>query len=410
MDDLVEQGGADRSGPPWWMRGAALAVALVLGGLIVTQTDVFSGETPTPARTLAPSAPGVGGSGPRSDPVSVVVREGDDLERYAAFGRRHLTSLPQGLPMSTRLVHAPRLDGTGPLVGVNQTVLFRADVGRNSHGARPGGGKGVTSIGRATQVIAPSGMSPHGLIVLQPFGGLSGRPRVVEVDATTGEVLDPNPFPGFLGDSGWTPIDVLASRELHALLMTRRYDQGRVELSLAWAGDLVRGGVPLVRRIGLVAHVLGVAGTRIVTVTDPTTCSRDDCVLDVVSVTRDRELTRAVEPPPGWVFGHNLAAGGDSDPLVTVSRADDPGTLALARLAAGARRGLLVPRSVGVVASVPPVAAEDGSVVFGRVGRERGDIGAVVRLVIWRPERPSAVEPLDLPPLPSGAELVCVCR
>jgi hypothetical protein len=126
----------------------------------------------------------------------------------------------------------------------------------------------------------------------------------------------------------------------------------------------------------------------------------------VVTVTPDRVLVRPVEPPPGWQFAHGYAAGAEGDPVTRVARTGDPGTLALARLAAGGRRALLVPGSQGVVPAVAPAGGPGGSVVFA-VRLPSG--GAGVRLMAWRPG--AAATPLrGVPPLPGTTEIVCVCR
>src|SRR4029078_5960303 len=122
MDDVVEQGGRDQWGPPRWLRGTALVLAVGLGALVVTRPHLLSAGEPAPDRPT-PRAAASGrskvpararGVSPRavsklpaaplelgpntSQGISLVVRQGDHLERYeAGTGRWPLGSLPTGL-------------------------------------------------------------------------------------------------------------------------------------------------------------------------------------------------------------------------------------------------------------------------------------------------------------------------
>jgi hypothetical protein len=112
-----------------------------------------------------------------------------------------------------------------------------------------------------------------------------------------------------------------------------------------------------------------------------------------------------VQPPRGWAFGTTVVGGeGGSDPLVLVSRVGNPARFALARLAPGGRRGLLVGGSDGLVESITPVGGPEGVVLFA-VPRPEG-----TRVSVWFPGAQSAALLLDLPALKAGAELVCACR
>jgi hypothetical protein len=293
------------------------------------------------------------------------------------------------------LVHVPRGDGTGPLVGVDQTVLFRASPVR---------GRAVTIIGRALRVLAAA-PEPNRVLVLEPFGGPRNGPRLVELDARTGEVTDDRPFPGYDPGGPWRPAELVSSPEASALLLTRPAEGARLDLALAWDRLSVRSEhAPRLVRIGSTDRLLGVAGTRILTGERRQACLEHGCPITVLTVTHDAVLTRAVQPPPGWAYGATMARGDDGDPLVVVAKVGDPSRLALARLVAGGRRGLLVGGTQGMLGSVAPVGGAQGSVVFA-LPRPEG-----VRLGVWLPGSRSAALLLDLPALEQGAQLVCACR
>jgi hypothetical protein len=398
MIDVVEQGEPERRGPPGWLRGVALLVAVLLGTLVVTRTDLLSAG----GSDVASGRPSAGGIAKEAG-YGIVVRDGDHLLRYDARGRRRLATLPEGFARQAPLLQAMRLDGTGPLIGVNQTVLFRVSPVR---------GRGVIGIGRADRMIAPSRTS-EGVFVLQPVGGASDADRVVEINGRSGEIVDDEPFPGFADATGWRAADVVpVGAGLSALLLTRPVDGVHIELALAWDARSVRARAePRLRRIGLAGRVLGVTDGRVVTSTEEGTCRLASCLLTVISVTADDIRSRTVEPPSGWVFGAGFAVGDRGDPVVGVARADDPGTLALARLVAGGRRALPVPGSVGRVPTVAPIGGPNGSVFFSLVGR--GDTAVErqeVRVAAWGPDDPRQSTVLDVPPLDDRAELICVCR
>jgi hypothetical protein len=173
--DVVEQGHRDRRQPPRWLRGGAPLVALALAALVVTRPHLLSAggsvahrpdAPPTADRTPSPLRLGEN----TSQGISLVVRQGDHLERYeAGSGRWPLAMLPKGLPDPAAFVHAPVLDGSGPLVGVGLGVLFRTSP---LHGRR------VTLIGSAERVLAPS-PQPGRLFVLLRGGSRNGA-RPVE--------------------------------------------------------------------------------------------------------------------------------------------------------------------------------------------------------------------------------------
>jgi hypothetical protein len=402
--DVVEQGRRDRRGQPRWLRGSALVVAVGLGALGVTRPHLLSAGKPAPDRPSAsPSA------GPRvptaplalgpdtSQGISLVVRQGDHLERYeAGTGRWPLATLPKGLPDPSALVQAPVVDGSGPLVGVDRGVLFRTDAFR---------GRSVTRIGSADRVLAPS-PEPGRLFVL-----LRGIPRkgarVVELDARTGTITKEHPFPGYVATGPWRPTSVLSSAGRSQLLLTRPIDGGRLELALAWDSVSVEADdAPLIADIGSTTRVLGVADTRVLTVDDrPDTCGVRGCPITVRTVSGGGVQTRDVQPPPGWIFGTTVVGGaGGGDPLALVFRFGGSGNPALARLLPGSRVGLLVGGTDGLVESIRPVGGQEGIVLFA-VPRPEG-----TRVSVWLPGARSAALLLDLPALKAGAELVCACR
>ena len=300
--DVVEHGRRGRWEPPRWLRGKALVVALALAALVVTRPHLLSaGGAAAHRPAAAPTADQTHSTPPlrlgenTSQGVSLVVRQGDHLERYeAGSGRWPLATLPKGLPDPAPLVQAPLLDGSGPLVGVGRGVLFRTS---------PLCGRTVTTIGRADRVLAPSPV-PGRLFVL-----LHGAPRkgsrLVELEAQTGKITDQRPFPGYYPAGQWRPIAVVSSPGSGRLLLTRAADGGRVQLALAVGrvratSDSSADLLP----IGSATRVLGVADTRILTFYDrPETCVDRGCPITVRTVTSDGMVTREVQPPRGWTFG-----------------------------------------------------------------------------------------------------------
>jgi len=401
MDDVVEQGRRDPWRAPPGLRGSAVAVALVLGLLAVTRPHLLSAGKPAADRpSPAPRAQRLQATPPlegnTSQGISIVVRQGDHLERYeAGSGRRPLAQLPAGLPDPSPLVFAPRIDGSGPLVGVDQNVLFRASPVR---------GRSVTAIGGADRVLGVS-PEPGRLFVVQPAAA-HHRTRLVELDARTGRVTDERPFPGYDGTARWRPSGVVMLPGSSVLLLTGAAPGGRLDLALAWDHASVSSqGASEFARIGSTSEVLGVAETHILTVDDrPDTCLARGCPITVLTVSRAGLQTRVVDPPLGWRFGTTVAGGERGDPLVVVASVGNPRRLALARLFGGGRVGPIVDGTEGLVESVTPVSGPEGSVLFV-LPRPEG-----LRLNVLLPGAGSAALLLDLPALQAGAELVCACR
>lgn len=393
MDDLVEQGRRDPAARSGRLRSvAALLLGTGLVALALARADM-GGPAPAPPDGGPANAGDTGGEG-------VVVRQDDRLERYVVGRRLRLATLPRDLPPAARIVPAGGPRGSGPLVSAARTVLFRASAAT----ADP-----VVAIGRAVRVLGPA-RAPGDVFVLRRFGGDLGRRRVVEVDGRSGSVVAGEPFPGFTDRSRWVPVELLRVTDAVALLLRRPSGRGRIELALAWPRHRVLSGAsPPRQAIGRFGDLLGVAGGRVLAVDQaaaacPDGAGQPPCPLRVVTVTRDRVLSRPVGPPPGWRFAGRAIADG-ADPLAVVSRTGDPTTRALARLVVGGNQALLVPGSTGVLPSAGLVGAEGGSVVFALAGPESG-----ARLAAWEPQHPDRASPLDLPALRDGARIVCRCR
>jgi hypothetical protein len=391
-------------------------VALALAALVVTRPHLLSAlgaaahrSDAAPIANRKPSPLRLGGN--TSQGISLVVRQGDHLERYeAGSGRWPLAMLPKGLPDPAAFVHAPLLDGSGPLVGVGLGMLFRTSP---LHGRR------VTPIGNAERVLATSSQ-PGRLFVLLRGGSRTGW-RLVELDARTGKITYQRTFPGYDAAGLWRPVAVVPSQDGSRLLLTRAADGGRGELSLALGRSRVASDTapsdtapadtapadtaPDLAPIGSATRGLGVADSRILTLDDrPLTCVDRGCPITVRTITHGLS-TREVQPPRGWAFGTTVVGGeGGGDPLVLVSRVGDPARFALARLAPGGGSGLLVGGTDGLVASIAPVGDPQGVVLFA-VPRPEG-----TRVSVWFPGARSAALLLDLPALKAGAEIVCACR
>lgn len=402
MSDVVEQGRRDRWVPPRWLRGSAIAGTLAFGAFVVTQPHLLSADKPAPHRSppalKASQPPPVPLGDATSQGFSIVVRQGDHLERYeAGSGIRALATLPTGLSDPAPLVYAPGTNGSGPIVGVEDNQLFRVSPVR---------GRTVTRVARAARVL---GLAPRlgRLFALQPAAAHHRQP-VVELDAITGDITNHWPFPGYDDAGLWRPAAVVSLQGRRALVLFRPADGGRLDLALAW--DRVRASMndpsPFVS-IGSTSQLLGVVGTRILTIDNrPDICIDRGCPVTVLTVTGDGDavLVRSVQPPRGWIFRTPVAGAQSGDPLMVVSQVDDPTRLALARLFGGGRLGLPVAGTDGLVPSVAPVGGPAGSVVFA-VPRPEGS-----RLSVLLAGADAAALLIDLPALAPGSELVCACR
>ncbi len=393
-EDVVGQGpeeepaGAASSWPK--KAGIAVAVVVVLAGL--SRAGLLSSDQPSPAPepTASGSATAVGTSnGPR-----LVARAGERLVLGARGAARPGSRLPPGLPADARLVPV-RPGGTtadesadipGPVIGVHDGRLFRADADRRRS----------RDLGPADLVVAGS-PGPARAMVLRD-GSLQ------EVEVSTGATTDPDPYPGFSG-GGWAPVGLLGGAGVGGVVLSRPAAGGDgISLALAYPRALVESTQREARRdLGNYGALLGIADDWVITL--DRSCPGPACRLEVVTVTRDTSTSRPVAPPAGWTFLPGPTAGRTHEALVPVRSADGD-SVALARLVPGGDNALLVGGTDRVVLDAGLVDRPDGSVYLLREPAGGGDPVPMV----WDPDSPSAVVPL-LPPgtFPAGSRLVCVC-
>jgi hypothetical protein len=277
----------------------------------------------------------------------------------------------------------------GPVVGVHDGSLFRADPAR----AR------WRDLSPADAVLA-AGYSAARAIV-ERDGDLQ------EVEVSTGGTTDADPFPGYR-PGGWTPRGLLGGAGLGALVMTRPGPGGTTRYALAYPRLLVESGArELVRQLGNHGDLLSLADDWVLTL--DAGCPGPSCRLDVISVTRDAALSRSVAPPAGWTFVPGPAAGRTHEALVPVHRlgaADTPDDVSLARLVPGGDNALLVQGSDRVRLAAGLVDGGAGSVYLLRQPQSGDDLTAV----IWDPEVPNIAVPLNpATSFPADSRLVCVC-
>ena len=347
------------------------------------------------------SAPG--GSGepapPRSAGGLLVIRSEGRLLVEAGDDWAEGPELPRRLAPRAALVPVIGSTGRSVLVGVADRTLFSIDPSDPED--RP------TPLGRARSVVSGSGR----------FGGVlvdRGGGQVVEVDAATGAVRDPAPFPGQPSGPGWRAFGLLsvpgAARSL--LLGSSGTATGDaataadpVDLVLAAPARSVELGTqPGVRPVATVPRVLALGPDSVLAAAPG--CSADGCRLHrvrVVTVTRDDVLDREVAPPPDRVFTGTPLAGGSVSNLLVVGGAG--GRPALARVVAGGAATLLVRGSSGVDPAAGLVDDLDGTAYL--VVRADDGSDGVVRA--WAPGRPALARSARAPAVPPGAVLVCGC-
>lgn len=383
-------GGADGAGerPPGrsrlWRLAAVAAAGLVAllalrSGLLSAPGD--AGGEPPPQRSA-------GGLLVLRSDGRLLVEAGDDWSEGP--------ELPRGLARSAPLVPVLSSTGRSVLVGVAGRTLFSIDPADPEDTPTP--------LGRARGVVSGSGR----------LGGVlvdRGQGRVVEVDAATGAVRDPAPFPGQPSGPGWRPVGLLsvpgASRSL--LLAAPGTPTGDaatavdlVDLVLAAPARPVQLGTqPEVRPVATVPRVLALGPDSVLA--EAPGCPGEACRIQVVTVTRDDVLVREVAPPPDRTFSGTALAGGSVSNLLVVDRAG--GRAALARVVAGGAATLLVRGSTGVDVAAGLVDDLDGT-AYLVVREEPGEDGAVRA---WAPGRPALVRSAQAPAVPPGAGLVCGC-
>jgi hypothetical protein len=357
-----------------------LAVGLVLlavrGGLLSAGPDDTSGAGPR-----------------RSAGGLLVLRSEGRLLVEAAGEWADGPELPDGIGRRPVLVPVLGSAGRSVLVGVADGTLFRVDPGAADDPPTP--------LGRGRSVVAGSGRL--GGVLVQRADG-----RVVELDAATGAVRDPAPFPGQPTGGGWRPLGLLTvPGAARSLLLARdgtgsTGGQSGTELALAAPTRPVQLGTqPPVRTLATVRRVLAVGVDSVLA--EGSGCPGESCQVLVVAVTRDDVLLREVAPPPGSTVAGTTLPGGSTSNLLVVH--PPRGRPALARAVAGGAATLPVGGSSGVDPSAGLVDDLDGTAYL--VTREQRTGDGEVRA--WSPGRPARVHPAHAPPVPPAAVLVCGC-
>ena len=384
-------GGNDGTGgrPPGrsrlWQLAALVAAGLV--ALLALRSGLLSapgGDEPAPQRSA-------GGLLVLRSEGRLLVEDEDDWSEGP--------ELPRRLPQRASLVPVIGSDGRSVLVGVAGRTLFSVDPSDPEDTPTP--------LGRARSVVSGSGR----------LGGVlvdRGDGQVVEVDAATGAVRDPAPFPGQPSGPGWHAVGLLSvPGAARSLLLAA---QGTVTGDAATAADPVDlvlaaptrpvelGTQPEVRPVATVPRVLALGPDSVLAAAPG--CSGDGCRrhhVRVVTVTRDDVLVREVAPPPRRAFTGTTLAGGSVPNLMVVERSG--GRLALARVVAGGAATLLVRGSAGVDPAAGLVDDLDGTAYL--VVREDDGSDGVVKA--WAPGRPALAQSARAPSVPPGAVLVCGC-
>ena len=397
-EDVVGQGPDDTTTPsqPSWLRRAALVAAVLVAGAVLSRTGLLSSDQPAPAPEPSPSG-SASGAAPGGAP-RLVARVGDRLVLAARGAARPGVSLPPGLPGDAVLVPVRAggndagagADAPGPVVGVVDGRLFRADPGRTRW----------RDLGSADSVVGAA-LSPARVIVDRD-GSLQ------EVEVSTGSVVDPQPFPGFVPGQ-WTAQGLLGGAGVGSLLMSRPVGDDQTALALAAPRALVESGQrEAVRDLGTYGELLGIADDWAVTLSPD--CPGASCRLVVISVTRDTTQARAVSPPSGWTFLGGPIAGRTHEALVPVGRIDPGGTrtgeVAMARLVPGGDNALLVPGTDRVRLSADLADGPRGSVYLLRDPAGGGD----PQPLVWDPTSPNSAVPVrPAGSFPPDSRLVCVC-
>lgn len=384
-DDAGTGGSPPRRGRSW--RLLAL-VAAVLVAVLALRSGVLS-------------APGGGAGEPapsRSAGGLLVIRSEGRLLVEAGDDWTEGPELPRLAPRAS-LVPVIGSTGRSVLVGVAGRTLFSIDPSDPEDTPTP--------LGRARSVVAGSGR----------FGGVlvdRGNGQVVEVDAATGAVRDPAPFPGQPSGPGWRALGLLSvPGAARSLLMAASGTATGDAATAADSVDLVLaaparpvelGTQPEVRPVVTVPRVLALGPDSVLAA--PPGCSTGGCrgqAVQVVTVTRDDVLEREVAPPPDRAFTGTPLAGGSVSNLLVVRHAG--GRPALARVVAGGAATLLVRGSAGVD---PTAGLVDdlGGTAYLVVRADDGSDG-VVRA--WAPGRPALAQSARAPAVPPGAVLVCGC-
>ena len=397
---MVEQGREDprrRGGLPTWARRLALAAVALLAAVLIP-TGLLSSEAPEPPeRTPQPTGTNVT-EGPPVD-AEVLVRDGRQIVGYDRFGVALGPVLPRGFSDGTELHVVDNNRGAPAAVfGVVGGRLLSFQVRAVTR----------TDLGAASRVVDVS--TQPGELFVQTAA--ADGARVVSLDASSGQVVERSPFSGYDGSPQWTPVGVLSLFGVDGLVLRRQAGASAADdendadgLAVAWGtAEVEAGRRPAFQELGRPGRLLGLTDEHILLLEGR--CPGSACALQVLSLGRDRSSIRAVAPPTGWSFSAPAAAGRLRGPLVPVVRLGaESGEQALARVAAGGERGLLLAGSTGVVPSAGLVRQANGAVYFVQLS-----LDGIRRVMLWNPESPGQVSSLDpLPPLSDTARLVCVC-
>jgi hypothetical protein len=376
--------------PPWLRRTAVAALAVLAVGLF-GRSGLLSAGQPAPARAPRVEAPPPAVPTPADAVPHMVARDGARLVRYTASGASVVARLPAELRSSVPLVAVDTGgDGAGAVLGVAAGRLFRVELGAAGRIAR---------LGPAQQVFGAPHRPGEAFVVTARGAGA----RVVAVDADSGTVREPVPFPGFRGPAGWTPRGSLFALDTVGLLVSRPAAAGEEYLAVAWIRSEVAAGLaPRLQTLGSFGRLLGTTGDWVLVL--ERACPGHLCRVKIISLTRDKVLMRDVHPPPGWSFAVGSSGQQAYGAVVPVVLLADPRINALARLVPGGRNALLIEGSEGVDVDAGVIEQPDEDVYFAKL--EGPDHLRVAR---WRPLQPGVTTLAELPPLPRDARLVCVC-
>ncbi len=364
-----------------------MAVVLLAAAGVLAERGLLSARPPSEPREAPRAAPTRA-----SAPVSIVVREGRQLVRYHEGGATRVAELPKGAGSEAPLWIVEDAGQSAAVFGVDRGQLFRIDIPRR---------QSPSTVGRVDRIVSEG---PDVCELLVEVA--DDPPAVVVLDTASGNVVDRRPFPGYDGSGGWTPRGAITTFGLPGLVLSRPGRAGRDEVAVAWSKRGVASGfVPSrLQQLGQPGRLLGIADDWILFLDDA--CPGRECVLRVLSFTRDGASVRPVRPPQGWSFQPGETSGGSHEALVPVVNTHDSSVRALARLVPGGDMALLLRASVGLEPRAGLVAEPDGSVYFLLIDRVLDRV-----LARWSPaDAPHVVTFPQLPRLPVTARLVCACR
>ena len=282
-----DEGSGER--PPG--RGRLWRLAAVVAAGLVALLALRSGLLSAPGGGPGEPAP------PRSAGGLLVLRSEGRLLVEAGDEWSEGPELPRGVAERASLVPVLSSTGRSVLVGVAGRTLFSIDPADPEDTPTP--------LGRARSVVSGSGRLGGALVE-------RGDGRVVEVDAATGAVRDPAPFPGQPSGPGWRAVGLLsvpgASRSLlMAAAGTATGDAATatdaVDLVLAAPARSVELGTqPEVRPVATVPRVLALGPDSVLA--EAPGCSGDTCPSQVSG--RDGDPRRRAGPRGGPAAGPDL--------------------------------------------------------------------------------------------------------